>query len=258
MSKQINYDAYKLSPEKKDLVIKNMGLVRSIIRDRFSVYHEYYDDMLQEGTIGLIKAVAKHDPTKGAQLSTFAYFCIKNEIQKFVSECTDTIRVPVSVSLAINSTRRIKESGGTDEECREVLAQNAISNRMLEAGKTALATVSMDEENDEGLPYRDILPGKPDNVETLDDQDRDMYSNLHIWLNFNYPDELYHNRVYVNYLYLYSQSDRQLTEMYNQLRDDFSVEPHTVRKIVKLYTPRLRNFLSKRVNNTNTTKTGAI
>lgn len=247
MSKPANLAAYKLSPEKQELVIKNMGLVRSIIRDRFSVYHEYYDDMLQEGTIGLIKAVAKHDASKGAQLSTFAYFCIKNEIQKFVSECTDTIRVPVSVGLAINGVRKIQENGGTEEDCKEVLSHNSTSEEMLKAGKTALATVSMDEENDEGISYRDMIPGKPDNLETQDDQDREMYSNLHIWLNFNYPDELYQNRVYVNYIYLYNQSNRRITDIYNQLLEDFSIGPYAIRKIVKNYSGRLHEFLKNRV-----------
>lgn len=247
VDKRGDWSAYRIDEAGQELVLKNMGLVKSVIRDRFSVYHEYYDDMLQEGTIGLIKAVAKHDPSRGAQLSTFGYLCIKNEVQKFVSECTDTIKVPTSVGLAINGMRKVDEKNGTDEERQEVLKHNGISKEMLEAGKTALATVSMDDEAEDGLYYSDIIAGKPvTDGSQLEIEEKELYNDLHNWLNWNFEDELYDNRVYINYLYMVESGYYKISEVYMQLQEIYDASRGYVRKLINRYTPRMVDFLKYR------------
>ena len=243
MSRKSNLAAYKLTPEKQELVTKNMALVRKVISDRFSVYHEWMDDMLQEGTIGLIKAVAKHDASKGAQLSTFAYLCIKNEIQKFVSECTDTIRVPVSVGLAINGLRKIEESGGTSKDVDSVLEHNQVSLEMIEAGKTALATVSMDEENEDGLPYRDVLPGTSMITFEADYSDKQMWSSIHKWFNFNYPDSLLDTRIYIDYIVLRNEGLHKINDIYEVISNTYLVNRAFIRKLIPIYNERLNTYL---------------
>ena len=248
MGKRGNASSYRIDEEKQEIVMKNMGLVKSVIRDRFSVYHEYYDDMLQEGSIGLIKAVAKHDLSRGAQLSTFAYLCIKNEVQKFVSECTDTIKVPVSVGLAINGVRNVEEKGGSEEDKQAILEHNQISKEMLEAGKTALATVSMDEEAEEGLYYRDILASKPiTDGRGSEIEEKELYSELHHWLNFNYPEELFDNRVYINYIYMLECGYYKISEIYQQLTDIYGAGRGYIRKLQPRYEERITLFVNQRV-----------
>lgn len=245
MSRKSNLAAYKLTPEKEHLVIKNIGLVKKVIQDRFSVYHEWWDDMLQEGTIGLIKAVAKHDASKGAQLSTFAYLCIKNEIQKFVSECTDTIRVPVSVGLAINGVRKIEENGGSEEDINNILEHNQVSLEMIDAGKTALATVSMDEENEDGLPYRDVLPGISMATFEASQSDKQMWSDIHNWFNFNFPSDYFDTRVYIDYAVLRSDGLHKINDIYDILSDTYLINRSFIRRIIPIYNDRLKVYLKQ-------------
>lgn len=248
--KTANLAAYRLAPENEDKVVKNVNLVHKVIEDKFSIYHEWYDDMFQEGIIGLIRAVARHKEGGAAQFSTYAYFCIKNEIQKFVSECTDTIRVPVSVGLAIHGIRTIEERGGTEEEKNTVLQHNQISMAMLNAGRTALATTYMDDTNEDGLPYRDILPDKL----TLEEQmrnttleERELYSALHKWLNFNYPDDIHNNRVYINYIWLTDQGELKVSQIYKVLSDTYQVNRTIIRQIVKEYPEKVKDYFKGKV-----------
>ena len=237
---------YKFPQDKLHIVTENMPLVHKVIKDIFSVYHEWYDDMVQEGAIGLMKAIINHDDSRGAQLSTFAYWCIKNEIQKFVSERTDTIKVPVSVGLAINSWRKLEKKGATSEEFKEVLKHNAISEDMLKAGKIALATVSMDEENEDGLPYRDTLPASDMAAPTIDDMSKEMYSEFHDYLNFNYPDNMLHNRIFIDYTVLISEPESRVTDVYQEVCERYYTTRANIKALLFDYNNILHDWLSKK------------
>jgi len=245
MSRKSNLAAYRLTPDKEDLVIKNINLVRKVISDRFSVYHEWYDDMFQEGTIGLMKAVAKHDASRGAQLSTFAYLCIKNEIQKFVSECTDPIKVPVSVGLAINGIRKIQERGGAKEEIDNILEHNQVSMEMIEAGKTALSTVSMDEENEDGLPYKDVLPGLPLTIFKASESEKQMWSDIHNWFNFNYPDDYLDTRIYIDYIAMRNEGVQKVNDIYDLISKTYLINRTYIRNLIPVYNERLDTYLKR-------------
>lgn len=245
MSKGRSPVNYELNDKQRELVIKNLNLVRTVIRDRFSVYHEYYDDMMQEGTIGLIKAVARHDDSRGAQLSTFAYFCIKNEIQKFVSECTDAIKVPVSVRLAMNVVNEISKNGGSQEDIDEVLNHNQISKDMLNSGMRASVILSLNAETDEGTPFLELVAGE-DNVDTnVEEDERRMYCELHDWLNYNYPDKLLDNRIYMDYLWL-SNNEKSITVIYDHVRNIYNVNRNETRKIITKYKDVVSNYLKNK------------
>lgn len=249
VARKSNLAAYALDPEKEELVTKNLGLVRTVISDKFSIYHEWYEDMFQEGIIGLIKAVSRHDPEKGAQLSTFAYLCIKNEIQKFVSECTDTIRVPVSVGLAIHGLRQVEERGGTEADIAQVLEHNQVSLEMIKAGKTALATVSMDEENEDGLPYRDVLPGPDLREFDVSEEEKQMWSDIHNWLNFNYPEDLLSNRIYMDYISLKNEGTYKVNDIYTTIANTYLVNRNIIRNLIPTYNDRLEIYLKTQCKN---------
>lgn len=65
-------------------VIENIGLVHKVL-ERMSIPSGDYDDYLQDGTIGLIKASRKYNPEK-ARFSTFAYYCIRNEVLRSIKK----------------------------------------------------------------------------------------------------------------------------------------------------------------------------
>ncbi|MFI5519966.1 SigB/SigF/SigG family RNA polymerase sigma factor [Streptomyces platensis] len=75
------------------LIEMNLSLVRYVAR-RFSGRGETTEDMLQVGTIGLIKAIDRFDVSRGAQFTTLAIPYIQGEIRRFFRDTTWAVRVP--------------------------------------------------------------------------------------------------------------------------------------------------------------------
>lgn len=76
--------------EARDYLIENnMRLVHSIAKSYLGT--DYYDSLVQEGNIGLIKAVDNFEPERGFKFSTYAYFKIKGEMQRFIRERREDI-----------------------------------------------------------------------------------------------------------------------------------------------------------------------
>lgn len=67
----------------EELVLNNMGLVGHIAKKYLNTGYEY-DDLVQEGTIGLIIAAEKFDPERGCQFSVWAGTCIENSIRMYL------------------------------------------------------------------------------------------------------------------------------------------------------------------------------
>lgn len=71
--------------EENDLIINNLGLVKEIVRRFKPQNRTEYDEYIQVGSIGLLKAIRKHDPVKGA-LSTIAWHHIRWEIIRYIKK----------------------------------------------------------------------------------------------------------------------------------------------------------------------------
>lgn len=91
------------------LVELNMWVVRQAAR-RFQPSPEIHEDVLQVGTIGLIKAINRFDPTRGFEFEAFALPTVVGEIKRFFRDTTWAVRVP----------RRLKD-------CRALLRETAVA-----------------------------------------------------------------------------------------------------------------------------------
>jgi len=103
--KQIAKGQRKISIAKKELINANLRLVVSIAK-KYANRGMHFFDLIQEGNIGLIKAVDKFEYRKGYKFSTYATWWIRQAITRAISDQARTIRVPVHMIEQINKVIR--------------------------------------------------------------------------------------------------------------------------------------------------------
>jgi RNA polymerase primary sigma factor len=102
---QISTGQQKISVAKKELINANLRLVVSIAK-KYANRGMHFFDLIQEGNIGLIKAVDKFEYRKGYKFSTYATWWIRQAITRAISDQARTIRVPVHMIEQINKVMR--------------------------------------------------------------------------------------------------------------------------------------------------------
>lgn len=191
-----------------------------------------FEDMIDEGVLGLIRAIEKFEPERGNKFSTYAYPWIHQAITRFIANTGDMIRVPVHFTDNMVKIRRFKAQYMTEHGCLEVpdeAVEEALGiplEKVQRYTKATQACASLDVPIDEGdTTFLDMVEDK----EMVSPENEAMNNILHDLLmqSFTVLDER-EKDIIVNHFNL-NRNENPLTM--NELAKKYGITKVRIRQI---------------------------
>lgn len=161
---------------RQELIEANLRLVVSVAK-RYVGRGMLFLDLIQEGNLGLIRAVERFDYTRGFKLSTYAVWWIRQAIQRAIADKARLVRIPVHMVELINKliliSRELLQQLGREPSPEEIAKEMDISeNKVRDIMQIAQEPVSLDMSigDEEGI-FDSIVDVDEDSFKTLIDED---------------------------------------------------------------------------------------
>ena len=190
-----------LSAEREHLVTDNLNLVHYTLHKYFHINpgHNEYEDLFQEGCIGLIKAAIRFDESRGFQFSTYASHMISGQIRRYKRDKSNLVRIPRDRYNLLMKVIQMTTEGMSVSDIEEMTGYSARAiQKCLQFKTMATLDKNISEDSAKDTPMYEVIEDSRNDLEetlsidnitesinkVLESLNQEMYKNIweeYIW-----------------------------------------------------------------------------